>query len=286
MLSNLTSFFIDKQNRYSILNIGEVIFLNYIGIDIGSTATKVVVRGDNNIEFCLPTGWNSKETLNLVKDKLIKNYNINPEHQNNLVISTGYGRISVDYADKEITEITCHAKGATELTKSNDFTVIDVGGQDTKVINVSGGFVEDFIMNDKCSAGTGKFIEIMANRLSITLDELFIMADQGEILEISSMCTVFAESEIIGHIGNGEPRENIAAGVVDSVVSRVGQLANRQGLRGDVILTGGFSISQIFNKKLSNKLDLKIISSQKGRYAGAVGAALIAKEKFEEKGYL
>ena len=260
--------------------------MNYIGIDIGSTATKVAVRGDNNIEFQVPTGWNSKDTSNLVKEKLLKDYKIDINYGNALIISTGYGRISVEYADKEITEITCHARGALEFTNEDTCTVIDVGGQDTKVINISGGFVEDFRMNDKCSAGTGKFLEVMANRLGVTLEEMFQMSNIGEVLEISSMCTVFAESEIISHIGNGQPRENIAAGVVDSVVSRVAQLANRQGLNGQIILTGGLSIDPIFVKKLSQKLDMPIHTDEKGRFAGAIGGAMIAKEKFERKGRL
>ena len=133
----------------------------------------------------------------------------------------------------------------------DDCSIIDVGGQDTKVILVSGGMVQDFLMNDKCSAGTGKFLEIMANRLGVTLQELFDMADTGDVLSISSLCTVFAESEVINYIGEGKKREDIAAGVVDSVAAKVSQLAGRKNLADKVILTGGLSNSEYFTRILS-----------------------------------
>lgn len=158
--------------------------MNYVGIDIGSTASKVVVRGDNEMYFVLPTGWSSKETTNIIRERL-KNAGVDVTAQETKVVATGYGRVAVDFADKVITEITCHARGGRELA-SGDCTIIDVGGQDTKVIQVSNGVVMDFLMNDKCSAGTGKFLEIMANRLGITLDELFDLAKQGKSIPISS----------------------------------------------------------------------------------------------------
>ena len=164
--------------------------MNFVGIDIGSTASKVSVRGDKEINYVLPTGWSSKETANTIKGKLLEE-GIDVESQDTKVVATGYGRIAVDYADYVITEITCHARGGREFA-GNDCAVIDVGGQDTKVIILEDGMVKDFLMNDKCSAGTGKFLEIMANRLGVTLQELFEMADQGTILPISSLCTVFA----------------------------------------------------------------------------------------------
>ena len=158
-------------------------------------------------------------------------------------------------------------------------TIIDVGGQDTKVILVADGMVQDFLMNDKCSAGTGKFLEIMANRLGITLRELFDMAEAGNVLPISSLCTVFAESEVINYIGEGKNREDIAAGVVDSVASKVAQLSQRKTLSDKVILTGGLSHSTYFTKILSSKVGRTVEPTENGRYAGALGAALLAKEK-------
>ena len=199
------------------------------------------------------------------------------DSDNTKVVATGYGRISVDFADKIITEITCHGKGGTEIAKG-DCTIIDIGGQDTKVIIVENNFVSDFIMNDKCSAGTGKFIEVMANRLGVTIDELFDMAKKGETVKISSLCTVFAESEVISFIGKGAKREDIAAGVVDSVASKVATLCNKKKLSNKIIITGGISHNEYFANLLSKKLKKKVECSKEGRYAGALGAALLAKE--------
>lgn len=194
------------------------------------------------------------------------------------VVATGYGRVAVEFADYVITEITCHARGGRELA-GNDCAVIDVGGQDTKVILVQNGMVSDFLMNDKCSAGTGKFLEIMANRLGITLQELFDLAKTGEVLSISSLCTVFAESEVINYIGEGRKREDIAAGVVDSVAAKVAQLCRKKNLPSKVILTGGLSGSSYFTKILSEKVGQTVEPTEYGRYAGALGAAFLAEEK-------
>ena len=194
------------------------------------------------------------------------------------MVATGYGRIAVDFADYVITEITCHARGGRELAGDN-CAIIDVGGQDTKVILVDHGMVQDFLMNDKCSAGTGKFLEIMANRLGVTLGELFDLAQAGTVLPISSLCTVFAESEVINYIGEGRKREDIAAGVVDSVAAKVAQLSQRKNLPEKVILTGGLSHSEYFTKTLSAKIGQTVDSTENGRYAGAFGAALLAEEK-------
>ena len=133
-------------------------------------------------------------------------------------------------------------------------------------------------MNDKCSAGTGKFIEVMANRLGVTIDELFDMAKKGETVKISSLCTVFAESEVISFIGKGAKREDIAAGVVDSVASKVATLCNKKKLSDKIIITGGISHNEYFANLLSKKLKKKVECSKEGRSAGALGAALLAKE--------
>ena len=161
----------------------------------------------------------------------------------------------------------------------NDCAIIDVGGQDTKVILVEQGMIQDFLMNDKCSAGTGKFLEIMANRLGVTIAELFDLAVQGTAVPISSLCTVFAESEVISMIGEGRSREDIAAGVVNSVAEKVAQLARRKQLPRTVILTGGLSECPYFAEILSEKLGCTVEAMKDGRYAGALGASLLAKEK-------
>ena len=243
--------------------------MNYVGIDIGSTASKVVVEGDKKEHFVLPTGWSSKETCEKIKNKLLE-MGVDVTSDDTKVVATGYGRIAVDFADHVITEITCHARGGRELA-GGDCSIIDVGGQDTKVIIVQNGMVSDFQMNDKCSAGTGKFLEIMANRLGVTINELFDMAAAGEVIPISSLCT------------EGKKREDIAAGVVDSVANKVVQLAQKKELGDRVILTGGLSHSIYFTGILSDKLDQKVESEEFGRFAGAYGAALLAREKKDKR---
>lgn len=251
--------------------------MEYVGIDIGSTASKTVIRGEKEDCFTLPTGWNSRDTAESIRKQLL-GYGVDVNSPEVKVVATGYGRISVDYADKVITEITCHGRGGRELA-GGDCTVIDVGGQDTKVITVTKGAVAGFLMNDKCSAGTGKFIEIMANRLGVTIEEMFDLAKEGSVLPISSMCTVFAESEVISYIGEGRPREDIAAGAVDSVASKVALLAARHGVTGQILLTGGLSGSSYFADCLEQKLGQPVLHGGNGRYAGALGAAMLAKEK-------
>lgn len=251
--------------------------MNYVGIDIGSTASKVVVRGIRETRFVLPTGWSSKETCGLIKERLA-NEGVDVFAAETKVVATGYGRTAVDFAARDITEITCHARGGRALS-GDDCSIIDVGGQDTKIILVEKGAVQDFLMNDKCSAGTGKFLEIMANRLGVTLQELFELAESGTVLPISSLCTVFAESEVINYIGEGRERKDIAAGVVDSVAGKVVQLAQKKRLSEPVILTGGLSHSEYFTGILSKKLGQTVKPTAEGRYAGALGAALLAEEK-------
>lgn len=253
--------------------------MNYVGIDIGSTAAKTLVFDGERVtaSFVLPTSWSSRETAARIKAKLLE-LGFDVESAAVKTIATGYGRVAVDYADKVLTEITCHGKGGSYLFPE-DSVIIDVGGQDTKVITVENGAVTRFLMNDKCSAGTGKFLEIMANRLEIDIDELFLLAQSGTPIPISSMCTVFAESEVISQIGAGKSKQDLAAGIVESVVSRVALLAQRHDIRGKCILTGGLSHNPYFRERLASKLERKVYTHELGKYAGALGAALIAAEK-------
>lgn len=248
--------------------------MKHVGIDIGSTASKVAIMDDDKKEILytklLPSGWNSRETGEEIKN-WIESLNLGDVG----IVATGYGRISVPYADKTVTEITCHAKGALFLNPK-DMTVIDIGGQDTKVIVVEDDMVSDFLMNDKCSAGTGKFLEVMANRLGLTLQEMFEFAKKGEPVPISSVCTVFAESEIISLMGKGTPREDIACGVVQSIVKKVAALSSKRLKSGDVFLTGGFCDSDYVIEELSKELGATVHTDPRARFAGAIGAALLA----------
>jgi (R)-2-hydroxyacyl-CoA dehydratese activating ATPase len=247
----------------------------YVGIDIGSTASKVSIFEEKELvnNFIMPTGWSSVETARIIEEKL-KDMGINKE--NSKIVATGYGRISVPYADKTLTEITCHAKGAYYLF-NGDCTVIDIGGQDTKVITVEGGSVTNFTMNDKCAAGTGRFLELMANILGLSIVEMSNLARKGENVTISSMCTVFAESEVISLIGSGKKREDISYGVIDSITGRVKSLCQKHLDAKDYFLTGGLCENEYIIERLSGKLGRKIKSHHNARYAGSIGAAVIAQ---------
>ena len=247
----------------------------FVGIDIGSSSAKTAVMDENKniLELlCQPTGWSSVDTAKNI-GKVLDEKGIGPEERR--VVSTGYGRASVPFSDKTVTEITCHAKGAAFIFGLQDLLIIDIGGQDTKAILTEEGFVKDFIMNDKCSAGTGRFLEIMSNTLALRPDELCILARSGGNTQISSICTVFAESEVISLIGRGEKRENIAFGVVDSIIMKVANQAGRIARRNkQAVLTGGLCECDYICEALSEKLNMNVITDKKARYAGAIGAAL------------
>ena len=252
----------------------------FAGIDSGSTSTDVVILNkDHEIvtSIILPTGAGAAIGADRALAEALKEVGLQREDIDALV-TTGYGRTAIKNGDKSITEITCHWRGGREMA-GNDCAIIDVGGQDTKVILVKQGMIKDFLMNDKCSAGTGKFLEIMANRLGVTIAELFDLAAKGTAVPISSLCTVFAESEVISMIGEGRSREDIAAGVVNSVAEKVAQLARRKQLPGTVILTGGLSECPYFAEILSENLGCMVEAMKDGRYVGAFGASLLAKEK-------
>lgn len=249
-----------------------------IGVDIGSTAAKAAVVENNEVVLCIvePTGFNSVDAANRLAGRIeAAGYKI----ADCPVVSTGYGRVSVPYSTKTVTEITCHGRGASYLFGA-DGVVIDIGGQDTKVILLGKGKVTKFLMNDKCAAGTGKFLEVMADRLGVTQDTMGEMARSGKLVAISSMCTVFAESEVISLIGKGEPRENIANGVVESVVGRVCSLASSQLATRPkdepCYLTGGLCENEYVVERLQANLKREVVTCPQARFAGAIGAALSA----------
>ena len=245
-----------------------------VGIDIGSSATKVAVMENGEVikTLLLDTGFSSRKVAEEIYQKLEQD---GISKENAKYVATGYGRISVPYADNTVTEITCHGKGAAYLFKE-DGTVIDIGGQDTKGISLKRGRVMKFIMNDKCSAGTGKFLEVMTNRLGLTQDELSNLARKGSPITISSMCTVFAESEVISLIGKGTPREDIAYGVIESVVTKVVSLIS-QVKSDSYYLTGGLCEDAYIVERLEKSLGAPVKTMPLARFAGAIGAAIIAE---------
>ncbi len=249
-----------------------------VGIDIGSTATKVVALGAGGkvlMEQAMPTGFSSVDAAERAKEALAA-AGVDVGDEGTRVVATGYGRVSVPYANKVVTEITCHGVGAVRLFGAEG-TVVDVGGQDTKVIQLRAGRVAKFAMNDKCAAGTGRFLEVIADKLGVSQEELARLAAAGGGITISSMCTVFAESEVISLVGRGERRENIAHGIIESVVSRVASLAG-QGSGEPYFLTGGLCENAYFVERLGAKLGASVSSCPEARFAGALGAALKALE--------
>jgi len=249
-----------------------------VGIDIGSITAKAVVLSDNRIAGTkvIFTGYNARKAGKSVFDTLLQSLEI-PAGDVSSIVATGYGRNAVDFADKAVTEITCHGAGAHFIDPQVRF-VIDVGGQDSKVIRMNeGGKVLDFAMNDKCAAGTGRFLEVMARALEVELDEFGdIFANAQKPAKISSICTVFAESEVVSLIGKGETRENIIAGIHESVASRIAAMARRVGVATPVMMSGGVAKNAGAVKALENKLEVAIRVSEFAQVNGAVGAAILA----------
>jgi predicted CoA-substrate-specific enzyme activase len=251
-----------------------------VGIDVGSITTKAAVVKDGKLisEKLILTGYNAQQAGEIVLNDITKDLGRAPETIDK-IISTGYGRNSITIADKAITEITCHAVGAHYLN-SEIRSVIDIGGQDSKVIAVDDiGKVRDFVMNDKCAAGTGRFLEVMAGALELDLDdfgEFSLNADHPST--ISSLCTVFAESEVISLISKGEKRQNIIAGIHESIAARVAAMANRVGLKSPIMMTGGVARNVGVVKALEKKIGQQLEVSSKSQVTGAIGAALLAQK--------
>lgn len=247
-----------------------------IGIDIGSTSAKTVVMKDGEAvrKFVRPTGWSSVKTAEEIRAQLQEEGYFTVTSS---CVATGYGRVSVPYAGKTVTEITCHARGAAWLYGQEDLVVIDIGGQDTKLIRLAGGQPRDFLMNDKCSAGTGRFLEIMGGTLGLGPAEICELARSGSGTHISSLCTVFAESEIVSLIGRGTSKENIAFAILDSITEKVASQAGRfAGPQESFCLTGGLCECPNLVKALEAKLKRPVAACPDARYAGAIGAAISA----------
>jgi predicted CoA-substrate-specific enzyme activase len=249
-----------------------------VGVDVGSITTKAAVVKDGQLlaDKVMSTGYNAQDAGEKVFEKIIAELGIKAAAVDR-IIATGYGRKSVAIAHKNITEITCHAAGAHYLNPAVR-SIIDIGGQDSKAIVADeNGSVQDFAMNDKCAAGTGRFLEVMARALEVDIDdfgEVSLKADTPA--KISSLCTVFAESEVISLIAKGERRENIIAGIHASIAARVAAMAGRIGLAAPVMMTGGVAKNKGVVSALENKLGQAIEVSPKTQVTGAIGAALIA----------
>ncbi len=255
----------------------------YAGMDVGSHSTETVIIDDNKQQLSfsiIDTGLDgnaaAEDALNLALAKI----GINGENLKGIV-ATGYGRANVTSAGKQVTEITCHATGAHHIYPQAG-TVIDMGGQDSKVIHIDeNGQLVDFVMNDKCAAGTGRFLEVMAKRLGSNLDQfgnLALLSEQA--VPISNTCTVFAESEVVSLLAKNHPRDQIIRGLHQAIVDRIWAQSQTVGIHGAVIMTGGVALNQGVIQLLEDKLKCELLIPPQPQIVGALGAALIARRNF------
>jgi predicted CoA-substrate-specific enzyme activase len=250
-----------------------------VGIDVGSITTKAAVVKDGELvaDKVVLTGYNARLAGKNLFDAILRDCGTGRAGIDK-IISTGYGRNSLEFADKAVTEITCHAAGSFYLNPGIR-SVIDIGGQDSKAIALNdSGSPLNFVMNDKCAAGTGRFLEVMARALEVDLDNFGDFALKArQPSAISSLCTVFAESEVISLIANGEKRENIIAGIHDAIAARVVTMANRVGFTPKIMMTGGVAKNSGVVRALEQKIGHKIEVSEKSQVTGAIGAAILAQ---------
>lgn len=252
------------------------------GIDIGSLSTDVVLLDSNArvlASVVRPTGTKGWETAKAALGTALQKAGLSSGDLLR-VVATGYGRQRVDFAHRTVTEITCHARGAFFLFPRAR-TVIDIGGQDSKVIRLDAqGRVLDFAMNDKCAAGTGRFLEVMAQTLEVGLEGFAALAEESKSsASITSTCTVFAESEVISLLTEGVPANAVARGLAEAVASRVGGLVQRVGLEPEAVMTGGVAKNGAVVAALCRQLGVPIALPPEPQIVGALGAALLALDE-------
>jgi len=250
------------------------------GIDIGSTMTKVVILHDNGeIAGSLvgPTGAEHRRlAYRVIKEAL----SLTGMGADDLayIVATGYGRLNCPFADRHVTEITCHARGVKAAFPSARL-IIDIGGQDSKGIKLDeAGKITDFVMNDKCAAGTGRFLEVIADTLGIELGRMGdISAQAKEAVKIANTCTVFAELEVTARLAEGVPVADICAGLHDAIASRIASMVRHLKVEGEVVVTGGGAKNTGLTSALSRKLGCEVQVPKEPFLTGAWGAAIIAK---------
>jgi predicted CoA-substrate-specific enzyme activase len=254
--------------------------LYFAGVDIGSTMTKVLLTDKSgNLLSTIkgPTGAEHRQLANEVMRQALQEASLQIDDIS-YIVATGYGRLNVPFADHQITELSCHARGISSLFP-NARTVIDIGGQDAKCMKIDDGRLISFVMNDKCAAGTGRFLEVIATALGIKLE------DMGEIslkptkrIQISNLCTIFAQQEVVALLSRGEKLENIVAGLHDALAGRIAALARRLGIEPDLVLTGGVAKNTGVVKAMKESLGCEILVPEEPLITGALGAAILAKE--------
>ena len=256
------------------------------GCDVGSLTGKAVILKNGSILSygIVPTTPKPERTARNAMDEALKNVNLTLEDIE-FIVGTGYGRVKIPFANKEISELTCHGKGAHSFVPTVR-TIIDVGGQDCKVIKVNkDGKILDFAMNDKCAAGTGRFLEVMAKTLELKLEELGPISLQAKNqAKITAQCSVFAETEVVSLMADGTEVTDIVAGIHDTIASRIMTLVYRVGLEEDITISGGVAKNIGVVAFLENKMGLKTVKLPVDpQIIGAIGAALLAKEELESK---
>lgn len=252
-----------------------------IGIDIGSTACKAVALLDGKDivgTSLIQTGTGTSGPGRVYED-VFKAAGLTPGDVSRTVV-TGYGRLTFEKADSQVSELSCHAKGVHFLMPKAR-TIIDIGGQDAKALKLSpAGTLTGFVMNDKCAAGTGRFLDVMARVLEVDVGDLAALSERAtEQISISNVCTVFAESEVISRLAAGKSREDIAAGIHQSVANRVAGLARRVGIEPEVVITGGVAQNLGVVRAMSEILEMTITPAPMPQLTGALGAALFAYDE-------
>jgi len=253
------------------------------GVDIGAATAKAAILSNNTLlSFSIiPTGHSVSQAGEFVLNSALEKANISFNDLQR-IISTGYGRRAVPFADKALTEIICHAAGVNSILLSAR-TIIDIGGQDSKVIGLDeNGNVINFIMNDKCAAGTGRFLEVMAGVLDVKINDIGPISLTGENpCEISSTCTIFAESEVISLRAEGKSRENLLAGIHKAMSHRVAIMGKSVGFKEDIVFTGGVAKNIGIGKAMEEEIGFKILTPEEPQIMGALGAAILAKVDIE-----
>jgi predicted CoA-substrate-specific enzyme activase len=253
----------------------------FLGIDSGSTSTKLVLLdagGQVRSRRLAPTGLHCDHTAVRLWQEMCHELGLAP-HEALGAVATGYGRRQISLAKRVVTEITCQARGVHHLAP-HARTVIDVGGQDSKVIHLdAAGGVQDFVMNDKCAAGTGRFLEVLAARFGVTVDQLgtFSGESAAEAVEINSTCTVFAETEVIGLLGEGRDRAAIVAGVHLALARRVAAMADQLGAESPIAFSGGVALNPAMAAMLQTCLNQPVLIPPEPQFTAALGAALLAR---------
>lgn len=251
-----------------------------VGVDVGAATAKCVILNQKDIlsRAVFPTGPDVVKISKEVTEEALRRGGLRWDDMK-YVVSTGYGRNAVPFADKTITEIYCHARGAKWLFPAAEM-IIDIGGQDSKAVEVSpDGGVSDFLMNDKCAAGTGRFLEVMANVLEIPLEDLGAISLESDApCRISSVCTIFAETEVVSLRAQKTPVKDIVAGIHKAVAKRVATMASRVGRHDSVVFTGGVAKNVGLIKALEEELDVRLIIPEEPQIVGALGAAILASK--------